>query len=62
MSLAVPDTSPLVYSYGTSSILLPAKERHLLTAVRPTLEALAETTFYMPQALFNHTLLLAGEA
>lgn len=47
---------------GTLGLLVSAKERGHLKAVRPVLEALEATHFYVSKALRRHILTLCGEA
>jgi predicted nucleic acid-binding protein len=47
---------------GVVGVLLEAKERGMVEAVRPLLDALRDTTgFYLTAEVYRHALVLAGE-
>ena len=46
---------------GTLGLLLKAKRRGLLSAIRPEIDRLAQTNFYFSAALIAEILLAAGE-
>ena len=46
---------------GTPGILIQAKKMGFLQAVRPVLEQLKQSVFYISQPLFDHILALVGE-
>ncbi len=46
---------------GTLGLLLEAKHRELLPAIRPEIERLAQTNFYFSAALIKEILQAAGE-
>lgn len=46
---------------GALGVLLRAKRRHLITAIRPLIGELDELEFYMSHELKEHVLRLAGE-
>lgn len=46
---------------GTLGVLLAAKQRNLLPAIRPSLDALLQYDFRVAPALYDHILLDAGE-
>ena len=46
---------------GTLGILIKAKQKGLLPAIRPQIKALLQANFYITPALYQHALALAGE-
>jgi predicted nucleic acid-binding protein len=46
---------------GTAGVLLLAKERQLIPAVRPSLDALIENRFFLAQTVYELILTRAGE-
>ena len=47
---------------GVVGLLVRAKQQHLISELRPLLEALRQQAgFYLSQQLFEHALLLVGE-
>ena len=46
---------------GTAGVLLLAKERHLIAAIRPCLDALIENRFFLTSAIYESILSRAGE-
>lgn len=58
ISLAQALSLPII---GTLGVLLAAKQRHFLTAVRPSLDALLELDFRIAPTLYDQILLDAGE-
>ena len=46
---------------GTLGIILPAKQRHVVPAVRPYFDALRSVNFFIGDCLYDHLLTIAGE-
>lgn len=51
-----------IHVTGTLGILVFAKQQGMLTAVRPLVELLKASDFFISSPLFDHILLIAGES